>query len=188
MNKNAFVRLYLWLGIVYVFVLMYLQSQFLKSLEYLPSSNYGEITVSLFRYRFENLDIYINSINIPLMMFIAFTFLSGFVAYLALKEEPIRNKLLKEVVIYNVVISVLLIVSSIVFMLLVPERVNGAINVGFFMTQFEVQRGDFQNAFDFTRLFMVVYIVLNATALYLTKEKKFKEKKEEVELDSEFLL
>jgi len=188
MNKNVFIRMYLSLSILYVLALLYLQNQFLKSLEYLPFSNYGSISSSIFKYQFENFDITIDSINIPLIMFIAFALLSIFVAFLAMKEEPIKNKLLKEVVVYNVIIAFLLILSSIVFMLLIPNTVNGAIDSGFFMTKFEIQRDEFQNAFDFTRLFMIGYIILNGVALYLTKEKKFKEKKEVVELDSEFLL
>ena len=188
MNKNAFIRLYLWLSIAYVFALMYLQGQFLKSLNYIPSGNYGPITSTIFKYQFGFIPSTIVVINIPLIMFFAFVLLTGFVAYLSLKEEPIENKLLKEVVVYNVIIATLLVVSSIVFMLLIPDLVNGVIDNGFIMTRFEVQRGDFQNAFDFTRLFMLVYVVLNTVALYLTREKKFKEKKENVELDSEFLL
>lgn len=188
MNKDRFIRFYLWISVVYVLVLMYMQGQFLKSLEFMPLSNFGPISTSIFKYQFGFAGNTIEVLNVPLFMFIAFALLSGFVAYLTLREKPIEKKLLREVVVYNVLLSILLILSSIVFMLLIPNTVNGAIESGFLMTKFEVQRNEFQNAFNFTWLFMTIYVVLNVVALYSTKEKKFKEKKENIEEDSEFLL
>lgn len=188
MNKNKFIRMYLWLSIVCVLVLAYLQYQFIQDFIGTEVALYGSINAGLFKYSFENAFLEITAFNIPLIMYFAFALLTGFVAVLALREEPVKNKLIQEVVVYNGIISLILIVSSIVFMILIPDTINGALQNKFLMTNFETQRDVFKNAFNFTYLFLAVYIVLNVTVLQLTKEKKFKEKKEEVELDSEFLL
>ena len=188
MNKNAFIRLYLWLSIVCVLVLAYLQYQFTQDFIGQEVSLYGSISSNIFKYNFENAFLTIDAFNIPLIMYLSFALLSGFVAVLAYREKPVEKKLFQEVVVYNVIISILLIVSSIVFMVLIPDTVNGALENGFIMSKFEVQRGEFQNAFNFTYLFMTIYVILNFVVLKITKEKKFVEKKEEMDLDSEFLL
>lgn len=188
MNKNAFIRTYLWLSIAFVILLGYLQFQFTQDLIGDETALYGTITSSIFNYTFENAFLLIEALNIPLIMYFAFALLSGFVAALALKEKPVEKKLYQEVVVYNVIIAVLLVVSSIVFMILIPDGINGVLENGFFMSKFEIQRDEFQNAFNFTYIFMVIYIGLNVTVLQLTKEKKFIQKKEDLDLDSEFLL
>ena len=121
-------------------------------------------------------------------MYIVFILLSGFVAYIALREKPVQKKLYQDVVVYNVILVILFAVSNVVFMLLIPSTVAGPLEYGFFMVKFRIQGGDIVNAFNFTYLFMTAYIVLNIVVLQLTKEKKFKEKKEVDELESEFLI
>lgn len=189
MNKNNFIRLYLNLSIVFVAVLAYLQYLFTKGFmgeEQLMYS--GTISSGLFNFNFENAYIEINVFNTPLIMFVVFALLSGFVAYIALREKPVQRKLYQDVVVYNVILTILFAVSNVVFMILIPDTVAGALEYGFFLVKFPVQGGDIANVFNFTYLFMTVYIILNIVVLQLTKETKFREKKEEDELDSEFLL
>jgi len=188
MNKNEFIRLYLWLSIVFVLVLAYLQYQFTQDLMGTEMSISGTISSNLFNYNFENAFLTIDVLNTPLFMYILFTLLSVFAAVFALKNPPIRHKLLQEVIVYNVIISILFIVSSIVLMVLLPNTVSGAIEYGLIAMKFPIQGVDIINVYNFTYLFMIAYIILNIVALQLTKEKKYKEKKEETDLDSEFLL
>jgi hypothetical protein len=167
---------------------MYLQYQFTQDLMGSETSISGTISSNIFRYNFENAFLTIDVLNTPLIMYISFTLLSVFAAVLALKNPPIRQKFLQEVVIYNVMISILFIASSIVLMVLLPDTVSGVIDYGLIAMKFPIQGGEIVSVFNFTYIFMIVYIILNIVALQLTKEKKYKEKKEETDLDSEFLL
>ena len=188
MNKDRFIRMYLWLSIAVVLLLVFLQVSFGTGLMGEEPSISGEITTSLFQYKFENIVLTIDVLNTPLIMYIAFTILTIVVAVYGLKKEPVKQKLVQDLLVYNGIISILLIVSNIVYMILFPDTVSGILEHNLFLTRVPVQGGSIVNVFNFTYLFMLVYIILNLVVLLQTKEKTFKEKKDDTELDSEFLL
>jgi hypothetical protein len=187
MDKNKIIRWYLWLGIVFAVVLGFLERSFLLNLPNFEAGNYGDMTVSIFQLEFVNYFDQVSVLNTPLIGFIGFLVLSILVAVYALKDQRVKQKQIQDVLIYNVVIVLMLIIASIVYMIMIPERVNGSIEHKFFVSLFEIQRDNFVTVYNFVYTLLLAYILLNLEMLRETKEKVFKEKKQVEELDSEFL-
>ena len=176
MEKNKFVRVYMWVSLLFVLGMLIVNSVYLSSFPVdsllYPYGFNGIVEKTFFTITLINYSGTMEIFNWPLIIHFTFFVLSGFNVYLVLRGEQLKKKLLTEVMVYNVVIALLLVLSSLLFHYLVPDIINGVIENGFFMTKIPRQIDDVVNVYNLSNLLLTVYFVLNLFALIKTGEKK----------------
>lgn len=187
MDKNKFVRWYLGFSVIFALFMYYMQNRFINALFGEGTEFFGDIESSLFNVNFSNYFADISTFNAPLVIYLSFLLLTLLVAYFALKEEKVEKKLIQDVVFYNVLLAATFVGFNILFMILIPDRVDGAFTNGFFTSILTQSGGVERTLYNFVKPLLLVYTVLNVVVLFVAREKKFKSKQKVEELDSEFL-
>jgi hypothetical protein len=182
MEKNKFIRTYLWLSIFLVIMIMIINVIYLGeypvSETLFPSGFNGLVEKDLFNVTLTNYNGELTIFNWPLVIHAAFLLISVLNLVLVFKGEPLKKKLISEVMVYNVLIAFMLVVSSALFIFFIPDAINGVIDNGFIMTKFPRQANELVNAYNLSFVLLTVYAVLNFTILTMTKEKKVVKKEE----------
>ena len=149
--------------------IIYLQN-FPSSVLLYPNGYYGIVEKTLFNV---TLTGYAEPIfNWPIVIHAVFFVVTVFNLVYALKGEQLQAKLLTEVMVYNAVITMLLVISSAVYIFFIPDIINGIIEHKFFMTVIPRQSNDIINVYNLSFLLLFIYIIINVVALSRTKVKK----------------
>lgn len=136
-----------------------------------PEGMYGVIDRGIF-----NLDLSISPgvnieiFNSPLIWFIGFFLLNlGLLIYSQVGDKEAVGTISGSLF-YNLILSVLLIVTQLVFYYLVPETVNGAIEIGLFEYEFAVLSDVSNVGYNFGYALATIYVLYNVFVVYvLTK-------------------
>ena len=175
MEKNKAVRLLLWLSLLFVVALFIVEFTFLTQLpagDEFQFGYYGIINSNIFKAKFTALEIDTVVINTPLIGGAIFLLFNGFMLFYSIRGEELKHKFINEIIVYNVVIALLLVISSIVYMILIPDIVNGFIENNIIMTKIPRQADQIINVYNFNFVLLIVYSLLNMYTLFKTAEKK----------------
>lgn len=182
MGKNSIVRLYLWISIVFVLVIAVVNILFINDLpvqiELFPNGFFGTIEKTLFNIAFISESAVIEIFNLPMILHLVFLVLSIGVLAFALIGKALEQKVFVEVLLYNVIISLALVIGNAVFVYLIPDVVNGTLVNGLFITTMPKQAADVVNVYNLSFILLAFYFVLNGAMLIKTREQRVIKKEE----------
>lgn len=176
MEKNRFMRLYLRISIVLAIFILIVNLIFIwgfpiDSTQF-PYGFNGTVEKTLFEVTFINMSGNVEVFNWPLIIHFGFFIVTVLTAALALTGEQLKKKKISEFMVYNVIISLLLVISSLVFMFLIPDTINGVIKNGIIFTKMPIRTDDIATVFNLSFVLIIIYIGMNIYVLSSTAETK----------------
>lgn len=181
MKKDKIIRIYLWLSIIAMLAFMIVVVVFLQSLpvgETYQNGFFGGVEKTVITVVFEGSG-YVEATNYPLVVAVGLFLITLITAFYCNMNGGLQKKMISEAMVYNVVITLLIVASTLLFVYMIPESVNGVVDNGFFFTKFPRLTDDVVVAYNLSYLLSVIYIVLNGLTLIITKEKQRPSKEEE---------
>ena len=175
MSKDKFTRIYLNISFILVLALLVMVSVFLMEF---PEGLNGTVSTTIFEVKLTSGEQFLKIFNWPLVFTLSVFVLNILVLVKALIGKQLEQQLLTETLVYNVVLSFLMVASTIIFMLLIPESVNGLIQHRVFRTKFYTMTDEFTNVYNFNYIIMGIYVIYNYIVLRITKEVKVVVEKE----------
>ena len=134
MDKELIVNIYSKLSVViglgvFLILLMYFNN--------VPKVMYGAVEKGMLNLDFSvGLGVNVVVLNLPLIFFTVFFFYNlGMLIYTQTGDKMEANNI-TESMFYNTILSFLLVVSQFVFVYMVPESINGVIDIGLFKYEF----------------------------------------------------
>lgn len=158
MNRTKIMRTYVNFSIV--IGLYFLLAIFLYN-NRLGSEFYGLVSVTLFNVNFETLFETITVFNMPLVAYFMFLWMNVLVFVLVGRYEEVEHQALKEVAIYNSILTLVMIAAQLVFIYAIPDRIGGLIENKYIFTDFHYTTNTIVRAFNFNYLLALAYIVYN---------------------------
>ena len=133
----------------------------------LPELMYGVVEKGIFNLNFRvAYDTYLDVFNWPLILFIVFFLFNLGVLIYAQKGEKVEGSIINGSIFYNTVLSFLLIVAHLVFYFIVPDTINGAIEVGLFQYEFKVLSDVSNTGINFGYILATIYTLYNIFVIY----------------------
>lgn len=124
--------------------------------------------------------------NMPLVSFSLFFVFNLAVFVLLGRSLDSQDQALKEVSFMNTIFSIVLIVGQIMFVMMIPDLINGAIIERYLFTDFYTANDVFVRVINVNYIVSLLYIVYNMYILLKTMpEKVEKEPKNELDLELE---
>lgn len=162
MNKEKFLRVYNRINIAFgvmliLFVVMFI-SQF-------PTSFNGLVEKNLFVISIENYEGIINILNAPLFVFVSL-FLLNIYLLIRVKDTNVENKYLQNVMFYNIMILLMLIVGHLVFYFSVPDVINGEVANKFLYVRFQLRSNEFQDVINVNYVLSGIFLIYNLFVAY----------------------
>ena len=131
-----------------------------------PTEMTGDIYKTFFSLDFDvSIEASIVVFNSVLIIFFVIFLINVGVLIFALIGEPLEG-LVMEAAFYNAIITFLLLVSHLAFYLQIPSNINGEISHSIFHSNFYHLVDDKIIVFNFSYLFITVYIFFNAFIVY----------------------
>ena len=133
-----------------------------------PEGMYGAVDRGIFSLDFNvSPGINIEIFNSPLVWFIGFFLLNlGFLIYSLVGDKEAVGTISGSLF-YNLILSVLLIIAQLVFYYLVPETVNGPIEIGLFEYEFAVLSDVSNTGYNFGYALASIYTFYNVFMVYV---------------------
>lgn len=175
MSKDKFTRIYLNISLVLVVLLLIMVSVFLMEF---PVGMNGTASATILQVDLTSGGEVVSIFNWPLVFAFAVLILNVLILVKAMIGTPLDKQIITETLVYNVVLSLLMVASTIIFMLLIPETINGYIEHKIFRTKIFTQSEDFTSVFNFSYVIMGIYVIYNYVVLRITKEAKVVVEKE----------
>ena len=148
-------------------------------LEKFPELMFGDITKSLFSLEFSiSYGVTEQVINSALIVFVCIFLVNLGVLIYSWTGEKIEG-LLAEAVFYNVIITLLIVISHIAYNIQIPLNVNGEISHSLFNSNFFALSDVKVIVFNLSYLLITIYLVYNAYVIYKLIPQK--EENEEIE-------
>jgi hypothetical protein len=130
-----------------------------------PIEFYGTITKGIFNITFENYSGTFNIFNSPMIVFFIL-FVMNIVLIINLGDlKEIENKDLREVLIMNTFLTFIMILGQILFIVLVPNQINGLIEDKIIFINMPVLATNIVKVFNINYILAVIYIGYN---MYVT--------------------
>ncbi len=134
----------------------------------IPELMHGSVEKGIFSLDF-NVEIGVNVvvINLPLIFFtLFFLYNLGMLIYTQTGDK-VETNIIIESMFYNTILSFLLIVTHLVFIYMIPDAINGAINIGLFKYEF-VELSDLSTTgINFGYILASIYTLYSAFVLYI---------------------
>ncbi|MBN2604930.1 MAG: hypothetical protein JXR62_03815 [Bacilli bacterium] len=165
MNPDSLLRTYNKISIVVGLILMIVLVTYFGKI---PVGMYGPIEKGLFSTVFTvalNTEIVVFNVAL-LFAIIAFLFHVGVLIIVFNKKTT--EKAIQESVLYNVILSIGLILTLIIFYLNIPANVNGEIFIGFFQYKFNVLSDVIVGGFNFAYIVTTIYVFLNIAIAFIS--------------------
>ncbi len=162
MNKERFLRLYTKISIFIGFLLL------LTTLSYalnFPIEFYGTITKNIFNITFENYSGTFNIFNSPMIVFLILLIMNIVLIINLGDLKEVENKDLREVLIMNTFLTVIMIFGQILFIVLVPNQINGIIQDKIIFISMPVLTTNVIKVFNVNYILAVIYVGYN---MYVT--------------------
>lgn len=182
MNKDRNMRLYTNLSILIGFVLLLVT--FIYLLRF-PIEFYGVIETSLFNIEFSNYEGELDVFNFVLIFYLGVTLLNVLVWIFIGTSKDITKPQLKEVVVFNTMITLFMIASNVVFVLMMPNQVNGLIEDGFFYLSVPKVSSDIIKVLNFNYVLAFIYVFYNMYISVKTMPERVEKEEVEEEIDEE---
>jgi hypothetical protein len=182
MTKDKFIKIYMWMSIVFMLGYLATIGNFLGTFpsdatDY-PYGFNGTTEVNLWKAVFSNYAGDIEILNVPLIVSGVFLLVTVLVVVYAFKGDKLKDQAYGELLIYDTILALMLVVSTLVYMYLIPDIVNGVIAHKFLWTEMPRVTDDVVKVFNFGYVISIIYIVLNFGLLYHKRERKFQQKEQ----------
>lgn len=178
MNRVVWMRRYVKLSIIIGFVLLWVVARYVNNF---PSELYGEVHKSVFIIDIENYFGTVSILNLPLIVFVVISLGNLAIQFFVAKEIDEETSL-KDVAITNTMVSVAMIFGQILFILLVPEIINGEINNRIFFVEMPRQIDNVVLVFNTNYVFAFGYVLYNMFILVVTMPPK-EEQPEDIDVE-----
>ena len=134
-----------------------------------PEIMYGAVDKGIFSLDLTvSYDLHTIIFNYPLVWFILFFLLNiGFLIVIQ-KGEKVESGIVFESIFYNIILSFLLIVAQLVFYYMIPESINGNIQIGLFQYGFDVLSDVVANGINFAYILATIYVFYNMFVVFLS--------------------
>lgn len=165
MNPDSLLRIYNKISIVVGLVLMLVLVIYFGNI---PVGMYGPIEKGLFSTVFTvqlNTEIVVRN---SALIFAIIGLLFNIGVLIVVFSKKTTEKAIQESVLYNVVLSIGLILTLIIFYLNIPANVNGEIFIGFFQYKFTVLNDVVVGGFNFAYIVTTIYIFLNIAVAFIS--------------------
>lgn len=164
-NKELIVNIYSKLSIViglgiFIVLLIHFNS--------FPELMNGVVDKGLFNLDFTiESAVHVEVFNLPLILFTAlFLFNLGVLIYI-ITGKKVETNIVVESMFYNTILSFLLIVAQVVFYYMIPETINGAIEIGLYQYEF-VELSDLSTTgINFGYILAAIYTLYSIFVLFL---------------------
>ena len=157
MDKYKFLRIYvnfsIIIGLLLLISTMIYTSQFILSF-------YGLVSKTLFQVTIDGF-IDITIFNTPLIIFAMLLVVNIIVMVRLGSVEEVEHKVLREVVAYNTLLTIMLVIGQVVFFLLIPERITGEIVNLFYAIKVPVKMDQFVYVINVNYILTITYVVYN---------------------------
>jgi hypothetical protein len=117
-------------------------------------------------------------LNSPLIVFISFLLLNIYFIFRIGSTEEVENKWLKEVLFYNIILTIMMIMGQVLFTIMVPETIQGEITDHFlYLSMPKLNNVVIQviNVNYLITIIMIIYNIFVAWKSALPKEKAVQE-------------
>lgn len=176
-SKELALRMYSKISIVMSMGLLYILFKYFNEF---PKLMNGEVKKQLFSLDFTmNFSTHLEIFNFALVVFIVVLFINLGILIYALVGEKIDEKIVANIM-YNTIITVLIIIAHGAFYYMIPDTVNGAIEIGLFQYEFDVLTGVSNKGINFAYILILIYMLYNATLVYLEMRTIKKNNQEEI--------
>ena len=133
----------------------------------MPESMFGSVDKGIFYLDFAVEGQQVVVFNSPLVWFIGFFLLNLGALLFTQYGNKKETGLVVESMFYNTVISFLLIASQLAFFYMVPDSVNGIIDIGLFKYEFVELVDKSATGINFGYIFASVYVLYNIVVVFL---------------------
>jgi hypothetical protein len=176
MSKEKFLRLYVKLSIMIGIILFIWMFVFTN--QFPPQFN-GTVEKNIFAITLNNSFVGPKLIlNSPLIVFISFLLLNIYFVFRIGNTEEVKNKWLKEVLFYNIILTIMMIMGQVLFAIMVPETIQGAITDHFVYLSMPMLNDSVVQVINVNYVMtiaMIIYNILVAWKSALPKEKVVQE-------------
>lgn len=169
MNKTSIMRTYVHFSIV---IGLYFLLAIVLYNDRFGTNFHGLVTVTLFQVHLETLYETITIFNMPLVSYSVFLVLNIVVFVVIGRHQDVTQQALRDVAIYNTLITVVMIASQIVFIYMIPERIGGLIDNKYLYTDFYYTSNQIVKAVNLNYILALVYIVYNMVVSITTMPPK----------------
>ncbi len=133
----------------------------------IPSEMFGVVDKGIFNIDFtvaygEHVEVF----NYPLVWFIIFFLLNLGILIYSQIDEKVDVGTISASIFYNTILSFLLILSQLVFYYVVPDTINGAIEIGLFQYEFYILSDVVVGGLNFTYFLATIYTFYNVFVVY----------------------
>ena len=158
MNKEKFLRTYTNLSI-FIGILLFVFS--IAFIAQFPEGFNGLVSKSIFVLKLDTLGQTLYVTNYLIIILSTLFLLNLLMMFRIGNTEEVEYKFLRNVVFYNTVLSLMLIVSQMVFYFMIPEAINGWIISNIFSVSFEVRTNFTVHALNFNFILAILYFGYN---------------------------
>lgn len=173
LDKELIVKIYSKLSVVvgigiFAILLLYFSN--------IPDFMYGPVEKGLFSIKFDlESGVSKTVVNLPLIFFtVFFIYNLGMLIYTQIGEK-MEASIITASMFYNTILCFLLIVSQFVFVYMVPDSINGLIDIGLFQYEF-VELSDLSaKGINFGYIIAIIYTFYNIVILFIETNKNEEE-------------
>lgn len=163
MTKTIWMRRYVKLSIFIGFLLLWNVNHYINAF---TSEIYGIVEKRLFVITIENYFDTVTVFNLPLIVFVVLTMLNGLIQLFVSKDA--EEGALRDVAVTNAIITSTMLLGHILFMVLVPDTINGVINNKIFFVEMPRLATDVVRVFNTNYVLAFGYILYNMYVLIQT--------------------
>lgn len=190
MNKESFMRWYTSLnvavGLYFILAILFYQLNFTTQYNVTVETTILHVTMKFSEATFEGpIDSYIPILNVPLIAYMVVLVLHILTLIFVGRGLQTDKQPLKEVGIFNVIFTVVLIAGQLLFVAMIPEAINGIARDLVLFTEFPITASNLVRAFNIGYLVAFIYIVYNIVVLVQTKDSSGKPKSEKDSVEEE---
>lgn len=194
MNKEQFMRWYTSLNVVvglyFILAMLFYQLNFTTQYNVTVETSIFQVTLYYAEATYEGpVTSYIPILNVPLIAFLVIFVLHVLTLLFVTRGLETDKQPLKEVGIFNAIFTIVLIAGQFLFVLMIPDAINGVARDLVFFTEFPITANNLVRAFNIGYFVAFVYIVYNLIVLVQTRDisDTKKPQKESVEEEEQIL-
>ncbi|QMS85700.1 hypothetical protein [Candidatus Xianfuyuplasma coldseepsis] len=169
MNKTSIMRTYVHfsivIGLYFLLAIVLYNNRF-------GTNFHGLVTVTLFNVHLETLYETNTIFNMPLVSYFIFLVLNILVFVLIGRHKDVTTQSLRDVAIYNGLITVVMIASQIVYVYMIPDRIGGLIENNYLYTDFYYTSSRIVKAINLNYVLALIYVVYNMVVSITTMPPK----------------
>ena len=159
MSKEKFLRLYVKISVVIGLLLFIWMLVFTNEF---PNVFNGTIEKNIFGIVLNNSFIEpIFILNTPLIIFLSFFLLNLFFIFRVGNVDEVENKWLREVLSYNILLTVMMVIGQILFVIMLPEGIQGEVADKFLWIEMDIQYDVSVNVINVNYVLTLVLIIYN---------------------------